>query len=202
MSGRIASKKEPGEFDKRKFAYDAEKDCYICPKGHILIQNGRSHNGNGDRYRITDRRLCFKCVNYGTCTRAKRGRTLERLDNEVLRERLEKEYTLSENQAIYKRRQEKVELVFGHIKKNLGVSSFLLRGLAGVRAEMSLLSLCFNIRRMMTLLGATELIKILKDKISCKNHSLFSYSDVSDVETIFQIPTMAISTLPNLGLSS
>jgi len=175
-SARIASKKEPREFDKRNFVYDSEKDCYFCPKGHTLIRNGRTHAGNGDRYRITDRKLCFECANYGKCTRARRGRTLERLDNEVLQERLEKEYALSENRAIYKRRQEKVELVFGHIKKNLGVSSFLLRGLTGVRAEISLLSLCFNIRRMITLLGAAGLIKKLRDEVIIKNHSLFFFS--------------------------
>ena len=162
-STRIASRKEPREFDKREFAYNSEKDCYTCPKGQVLIRNGRTHAGNGDRYRIIDRALCLACSNYGRCTKAKRGRTLERLDAEVLREHLEREYALSENQAIYKRRQEKVELVFGHMKKNLGVSSFLLRGLEGVRAEISLLSICFNLRRMITLLGVTGLIQKLKE---------------------------------------
>ena len=181
-STRIASKKEPREFDKRDFTYDGEKDCYTCPKGHTLIRNGRTHAGNGDRYRITDRKLCFECADYGKCTRARRGRTLERLDNEVLRERLDKEYALSENQAIYKRRQEKVELVFGHIKKNLGAGSFLLRGLAGVRAEISLLSLCFNLRRMMTLLGATRLIKRLREKASFENaSSLLSHKPTTHI---------------------
>ena len=71
---------------------------------------------------------------------------------------------MSENQAIYKRRQEKVELVFGHVKRNLGVTSFLLRGLEGVRTEMSLLSLCFNLRRMMTLLGIRGLIHRIAEK--------------------------------------
>ncbi len=164
-STRIASKKEPREFDKREFTYDDEKDCYTCPQGHSLIRNGRTHAGNGDRYRITDRKLCLACSSYGKCTKAKRGRTIERLDAEILRERLEQEYALSENQDIYRRRQEKVELIFGHIKKNLGVSSFLLQGLEGARAEISLLSLCFNLRRMMTLLGATRLIKKLREKV-------------------------------------
>jgi len=162
-STRIASKKEPREFDKCEFVYNAEKDCYTCPKGQVLIRNGRTHAGNGDRYRIIERALCLVCSNYGRCTKARRGRTLERLDAEVLREQLEKEYAQSENQAIYKRRREKIELVFGHIKSNLGVSRFMLRGLKGVRAEISLLSLCFNLRRMITLLGVTGVIQKLKE---------------------------------------
>lgn len=173
-SQRIASRRGIGEFDKRNFAYDAEKDCYTCPQGRTLIRNGRTHAGNGDRYRITDRKLCVECANYGRCTKARRGRTIERLDAELLRERLEKEYALSENQAIYKRRQEKVELVFGHIKKNLGVGGFLLRGLAGIRAETSLLSLCFNLRRMMTLLGIPGLIQKLREALGEKSLSFIA----------------------------
>jgi transposase len=161
---QIASKRGIGEFDKRNFAYDASKDCYTCPQGHILIRGGRTHSNDGNRYRITNKELCLICQNYGRCTTAKRGRVVERRDDEVFRERLEKEYALSENQAIYKRRQEKVELVFGHVKRNLGVTSFLLRGLEGVRAEMSLLSLCFNLRRMMTLLGIRGVIHRIGEK--------------------------------------
>ncbi len=56
-------------------------------------------------------------------------------------------------QAVYGWRKEKVEHPFGHLKRNLGVQSFLLRGIDGVRAEMSLLATCFNIRRLITLLG-------------------------------------------------
>jgi transposase len=161
-SKRIASKKEPNEFGKRQFTYSAEKDCYTCPEGHVLIKHGRTHAGNGDRYRITNRALCLACPHYGKCTKAIRGRTIERLDAEILRENLEKEYALSENLAIYKRRQERVELIFGHIKRNLGAGSFLLRGLEGVRAEMGLLSLCFNLRRMITLLGIPVMIEKLR----------------------------------------
>jgi len=170
----IASKRGVGEFDKRNFAYDVEKDCYTCPEGHMLIRGGRTHRDDGNRYRITSKGLCLACRHYGKCTKAKHGRVIERRDDEALRQRLEKEYALSENQAIYKRRQEKVELVFGHIKRNLGVSSFLLRGMQGVRAEMSLLSLCFNLRRMITLLGIQELIQKLREKVSLKSPSFLA----------------------------
>ena len=114
-------------------------------------------------YKIKDAETCLRCPAFGKRTTAERGRGVIRLDEEELRERLEREYNLSENQAIYKRRQEKVELVFGHIKRNLGVSSFLLRGFEGVRAEMTILSICFNVRRMISLLGRKALIEKLKN---------------------------------------
>ncbi|MFC1677560.1 transposase [Planctomycetota bacterium] len=58
----------------------------------------------------------------------------------------------------YYLRKQKVELPFGHIKHNLNVSGFLLRGLDGVKAEASILSSCFNIARMISIVGVTSLI--------------------------------------------
>jgi len=74
-----------------------------------------------------------------------------------LAERLAAVYEQPDAQEIYKRRKEKVELPFGHIKHNLGVTGFLLRGLRGVKAEASILSTCFNIARMIGILGVGEL---------------------------------------------
>lgn len=165
-SQQIASKKGIGEFDKRNFAYDAKENCYTCPKGQRLVRGSRTKRNDGDRYRIVKKELCLTCQNYGKCTTAKRGRVLERRDDEALREYIEKEYALEENQAIYKRRKEKIELVFGHIKRNLGAGYFLLRGLEGVRAEMSLLSLSFNLRRMITMLGVRGFVERLQEEVT------------------------------------
>ena len=83
------------------------------------------------------------------------------------------------SQAIYKLRQQKAELPFGHIKRNLGVDAFLLRGLDGAKAEASLLASCFNIRRMITLIGALTLIKKLKDLASSRGTSLLDRRDIT-----------------------
>lgn len=157
-SQRIASGRETGRYDKRNFHYEQAEDCYYCPQNQRLIYNSLNRKRFGKVYLIEKADNCFNCSAYGQCTKSKKGRTIVRLNHEELLEKLEREHGLSQNQAIYKRRQEKVELVFGHIKRNLGVSSFLLRGLAGVGAEMALLSLSFNIRRIISLLGIKNLI--------------------------------------------
>lgn len=167
----VASGRKIGEFDKRNFRYDAERDCYICPEEKILRYSGLTRKRKGGIYEIVNREYCLGCRNFGKCTTSKKGRKVMRLNAEELRERLEKGYALSENQTIYKRRQEKVELVYGHIKRNLGVGSFLLRGIEGVRAEMSVLSLCFNVRRMLSLLGHKGLIAKLKGVFSTRNNT-------------------------------
>lgn len=171
---RLASGKEIGEFDKRNFRYDAGKDCYFCPRDEELVYDGLNRKRHGKVYKIKDAETCLRCPAFGKCTTAERGRGVIRLDEEELWERLEREYNLSENQAIYKRRQEKVELVFGHIKRNLGVSSFLLRGFEGVRAEMAILSICFNVRRMISLLGRKTLIEKLKNALQTQCSLVFN----------------------------
>jgi len=160
-SQRQASEKTPSPFAKEQFTYDSIHDCYICPKGHKLTFSYL--NKKNKSYRISDKKICSACTHYGTCTPSKRGRKVTRLFNEQLREKLEAQYLEPESQSIYKLRKEKVELPFGHIKRNLKVDSFLLRGLQGVKAEASILATCFNLVRMITLLGVSTLVSLFKE---------------------------------------
>ncbi len=77
---------------------------------------------------------------------------------EQLKKRLEEICHEEESQKLYKLRKEKAELPFGHMKRNLGAGQFLLRGKEGVNAELSILSTCFNMARMITILGVPMLI--------------------------------------------
>ena len=76
---------------------------------------------------------------------------------EDLKEKLEAQYEQPQSQKVYNLRKQKVELPFGHIKRNLNSGYFLLRGLDGVKAEMSLLTSCFNIARIISIIGVTGL---------------------------------------------
>jgi transposase len=158
-SQRQARKGEPHEFAKERFTYDPKNDCYICPPGHKLIFY--CFNEKNKAYMISDKKTCLACPHYGICTKAKKGRMVTRLLNEEARQRLEAQYEEPQSQEIYKLRKQKVELPFGHIKHNLKVDSFLLRGLKGVRAEASILATCFDLVRMITLLGVLALVREL-----------------------------------------
>lgn len=150
-SQKQAHDTEPGEYDKERFKYDAGNDCYICPQGQTLKYSFIDHEKNHRIYQITDKTICLACKSYGACTKAKDGRRIRRLINEETKLKLEKQYKTESSQEIYKLRKERIEHPFGHIKRNLGVTSFLLKGLEGVKAEMSLFSSCFNILRMVTI---------------------------------------------------
>ena len=166
-----ASGKKPKAFDKSNFKYDSEKDSYRCPEGHVFIYSYTNNYEGHKVYMIREKTICHECSHFGICTTSKQGRTIARLINEEVRQKLEAQYEEPESQAIYKLRKEKAELPFGHMKRNLKVDAFPLRGLDGVKAEASLLASCFNIRRMITLIDALTLIKKLKDLASSRGTS-------------------------------
>jgi len=157
-SQRQALHKEEKPFSKSQFTYDKERDQYQCPEGHILRFRGINKNNQHRVYSIKSPKICESCKHYKVCTESKHGRRVTRLINEEVREKFERQYEQPDSQEIYKHRKEKVELPFGHFKHNLGARSFLLRGKDHVKSEASLLSTCFNIARMITIIGVPELI--------------------------------------------
>jgi transposase len=146
------------QFEKSQFQYDADRDCYTCPEGRSLPYGSFDKDKQHRVYQIKDPSICTACPHFGVCTKAKDGRRIRRLVNEETKLKLEAQYKKPECQAVYKLRKQKAELPFGHIKRNLGAGSFLLRGLAGVNAEMALLTSCFNIARMIGIFGVPTLV--------------------------------------------
>jgi hypothetical protein len=153
-------KKEEKPFSKSHFRYDKEKDCYFCPEQNMLGYEFTDSKRAKKYYRITEPRLCRGCVHFGKCTSNKNGRRIMRLVLEDLKERFEALYESSKE--IYARRKTRAEHPFGHMKRNLKTDSFMLRGKDGVQAETSLLAACFDLRRMMTILGISVLIEKLR----------------------------------------
>ena len=156
-SPKQASSKESRPFDKSYFQYDIVHNCYTCPGGHILEYSYTNIIKRTKVYRIGGS-VCRRCRYFGQCTRHPKGRTVTRLLKEELVQKLEARYEESESRKIYELRKQKVELPFGHIKRNLKVDGFLLRGLDGVRAETSVLASCFNVARMISIIGVCGLI--------------------------------------------
>lgn len=155
------AQREPKDnpFDKEQFEYNAQLDQYQCPQGKILELKKIRQDKKVKVYRIKKAKTCRRCQFFKQCTDSKHGREIHRYFDEEYREHIAHCY--AENQATYIKRQTKVELPHGHFKRNLGAGAFLLRGLAGTRAEMSLLASCFNIRRMMTILGNAVILERL-----------------------------------------
>lgn len=139
--------------DVENFTYDESTNTYSCPEGHTLVYYTIDNEKKRWRYKISDATLCQKCSRFGTCTTSKYGRTLGRMFFETISQQVEQNLASDESVGVYKLRAQRVEHPFGHFRRTLSVRSFLMRGVNGVKAEMSLYASVFNIRRMITLLG-------------------------------------------------
>jgi transposase len=148
------------------FSYDADQDIYRCPEGHVLRYAGINNRNKSHMYSMTDAAICLQCPRFGSCTRSRAGRRVERPFTEEIRERLEARYRLPDAPLLMRRRKMRAEHPFGHIKHNLGMRAFLMRGLGGVRTEMALAATAFNVTRMIKLMGIVALIQKLDPSLA------------------------------------
>lgn len=150
-------KKNKGLFGKSNFIYDEKLDEYTCPDGAKLKPFKVYEKKQAMVYRAKKHR-CQKCRHFDLCTINKCGRTVERTIYEKMQQRIAANYTSKQGQAIYKLRKEKTEHIFGHMKHNLAAGQFMLRGKDKIDAEVSVLSTCFNLARMITIIGIPQLL--------------------------------------------
>ncbi|WP_342480525.1 IS1182 family transposase [Paenibacillus sp. FSL L8-0340] len=148
-------------FDKDNFEYDAINDKYICPLGYELPfkWNGKQ---DGKEYRRYTCQAFDICGQKDICTSAKGGRSVTRLKDEEVIEQIAKNTRSHSN--TYKQRAAIVEHPFGTIKRHLGYTYFLTRGLASVSTETNLICLAYNIKRMIKIKGVKELISLFRDR--------------------------------------
>ena len=157
---QASTKNQSAKFGKTAFTYDLKTNTYCCPKGHVLIQERSTKNGDRS-YIIHDASVCQACPHFGVCTTAKKGRKILRKKHEAHRERVHHLYHSEHGQDLYRKRGYTIEPIFGHIKRNMGVSSFLVRGLEHVQSEFNIIATTYNLTRLITLFGVTKLRSVL-----------------------------------------
>ena len=68
---------------------------------------------------------------------------------------------MREHPEVMKKRKQIVEHVFGTIKFWNGQNAFLMKGLEKVRAEFSLSTLAYNMKRVINIVGVEKMIEAL-----------------------------------------
>jgi hypothetical protein len=148
-----------------KFIYDKTTDSYQCPMGETLTTNGSVYNVRGSNghpmVKQYKTRFCSKCVNRNKCTSSARGQG-RFIQRSIYQEAVDNYRVISEKEK-YRRWQEMVEYPFGVVKRQWGYDHVLLKGLDKVEAESNLIFLCYNLKRVINILGINMLIKRLKD---------------------------------------
>jgi transposase len=154
-------KNERGVLGQERFEYDRSCDRYRCPNGQWLKRSyQRRRNGVLKiTYRSTARQ-CRECPLKAACTR-ERYRSLEVAETYVYEQALAAKLASPEGQAIYARRRELVEPVFGNLKFNFGFTRFSLRGLAKVKGEFLLICMAHNLKKLAHWRGSRQVLAAL-----------------------------------------
>lgn len=151
-----------GLFGKSSFTYDPQKDVYVCPAGTSLTYRfSTDEKGRQVRYYRTD--ACKRCTLRKQCTRNQRGRTITREQDEALMEAMAQR--VKANPQIMKLRKQLCEHPFGTLKRFFGYTHFLLKGLLKVRAEWSLMTLVYNLKRVLNLVSFDKLMEAVGMKV-------------------------------------
>lgn len=144
-----------GLFGKSKFSYDAQQDVYHCPGNQELTYRFSTFElGRGLRYYRANN--CNSCALKKQCTRNKANRTITREDNEHLMEAMAQRMKAQPEK--FKLRKTLAEHPFGTIKRAMGYTHFLLKGLEKVRTEWSLITLAYNLKRVLNLVSFQKLM--------------------------------------------
>lgn len=190
-----------GLFGKELFVYDPETDTYTCPAGATLaFRFDTIEKERHIRYYKTS--ACSQCPLRDKCTRNKEGRRITRWVDEQIIEQTQARVVA--HPEIMQQRQQLVEHPFGTIKFWWDQGHFLMKGLEKVKAEFSLSTLAYNIRRVLNILGVERLLAILTErKISRFGLNLAAKTLIyAFLSSILRDDAFIITLRPSLGLMS
>jgi transposase len=153
-----SNSKAEGRFGKPDFIYIASDDEYRCPAGQRLIKRFTTVEA-GMTLNVYWSSACPRCPIKAQCTTGSERRVRRWVHEAVIdamQERLDRD---PEKMRV---RRRTVEHPFGTIKYWMGATHFLMKTLERVRTEMSLHVLAYNLKRVMQLLGISEMIAAMR----------------------------------------
>jgi len=152
-----------GLFGKNQFHYEAAKDVYICPAGKELTHRFNTHE-KGRQLRYYRAKDCQHCALKQQCTRNRGNRTITREEDEALMEAMAARVAAAPEKM--RLRKQLCEHPFGTLKRWFGYSYFLVKGLAKVRTEWSLMTLAYNFKRVLNLVSFEQLMAAVGVKLA------------------------------------
>lgn len=151
-----------GTWTRADFEWDAENNQYICPEGEALKQFRRNYSdpdrgptGKGvAKYRAL-KHTCQACPSKTKCCPNMDFRSITREEHEDARDvaraiRKTKQYKVSA------KLRKKVEMLFAHLKRILGLGRLRLRGPCGANDEFLLAATAQNLRKLAKIFPAPQ----------------------------------------------
>ena len=143
-------------FERSQFHYDEKTDTFRCPCGHELKRAQLQPNRKRVAYKAVSQECCG-CPLKTRCTMAKQRVVYRSLYEETLT-RMQRRTTADAMRL----RRSTVEHPFATLKYRIfGHPRFLLRGKGGAQTEISLGVIGYNLKRMINVLGGSNLVAAL-----------------------------------------
>lgn len=151
-----------GTWTRMDFEWDAENDQYNCPEGHALKQFRRNYSdpnrgatGKGTaRYRAL-KDICQVCPSKQKCCPNADARKITREEHEDARQ-VARDLAKTEEYEIAMNLRKKVEMLFAHLKRILGLGRLRLRGPCGANDEFLLAATAQNLRKLAKIFPAPQ----------------------------------------------
>lgn len=156
------SKRTDGTFSRDDFAYDPAAGNYTCPAGNTLkksrrnFSKPRSTNVSKDgliRYRAR-KQDCDACAFKAQCCPTQPARKVFRSVHEAARD-VARDIRKSDAYMTSFIQRRKVEMLFAHLKRYIGLRMMRLRGPKGANEQFHLAATAQNLRKLAKLVPAT-----------------------------------------------
>jgi len=145
------SKREDGTFSREDFAFDSERNLYVCPAGKILTTTRKVVNDDQFLYRAS-KRDCDVCPLKMQCCPKEPARKVPRSIYEEARD-VARAIAKTKAYEQSRRDRKKIEMLFAHMKRILRLDRLRLRGPSGATFEFTFAAIAQNLRRLAKLVA-------------------------------------------------
>lgn len=151
-----------GTWSRADFEWDGENNQYICPEGEALKQFRRNYSdpnrgptGKGvARYRAL-KNTCQTCPSKAKCCPNTDFRSITREEHEGARD-IARSIAKAPQYKVSEKLRKKVEMLFAHLKRILGLGRLRLRGPCGANDEFLLAATAQNLRKLAKIFPAPQ----------------------------------------------
>ena len=151
-----------GTWSRADFEWDAENNQYICPEGEALKQFRRNYSdpnrgptGKGVAKYQALKHTCQVCPSKPKCCPKADARKITREEHEYARD-VARTIAKTPQYKVSVKLRKKVEMLFAHLKRILGLGRLRLRGPCGANDEFLLAATAQNLRKLAKIFPAPQ----------------------------------------------
>jgi transposase len=140
------SRRDDGTFSRSDFQFDEARNLYNCPGGKTLITRGTIVNDDQVLYRASNLD-CAPCALKARCCPKEPARKVPRSIFEQARD-VARSLVATAPYERSRQQRKKIEMLFAHLKRIIGLRRLRLRGPSGAKDEFLLAATAQNLRKL------------------------------------------------------